>query len=123
MSREGKEHVRKGCLVIDDGDGTYYAVQPEEIKKFYEVNPDGTSVTGDPTKWKKIGKTLEYYITPFDVDVKVTWQEEPLHASEGYALVSNDKEGLDISPVAPEVFKDKTLWRPLSESSIRSKKP
>lgn len=116
MSREGPEKAKKGSLIIDDGDDTYYAVQPESVRKMYELNPDGTSATGDQTKWKKISKTLDYYVTPFDVDIKVSWQSEPLYATKGYSLVANDPEGKDISPVAPNVFKDPSLWKPLSES-------
>lgn len=115
-SREGKEQIKKGSLIVDDGDGYSYAVPPDKIKEFYEVNDDGSSVTGDDTKWKKQGKKLEYYITPFDVDVKVNWQNEPLHAKEGYSLVANDNEGKDISPVAPEKFRDKTLWKAINEN-------
>lgn len=117
-SREGKENVKKGSLVIDDGDNTFYAVPPENISKYYEVDKDGKSMTGDDTKWKKIARTLEYYVTPFDVDVKVAWQKEPLHATKGYSLVINDKDGKDISPVAPNVFNDESLWKPLNEENI-----
>lgn len=123
MSREGKENAKKGSLIIDDGDNTFYAVPPDSISKYYEVDKYGNSATGDNTKWKKIGKDLEYYITPFDVDVKVSWQSDPLHATKGYSLVVNDKEGKDISPVAPDVFNNKSLWKPLSESrNIYTKK-
>ena len=117
-SREGVETAHAGDLVIDDGDGTFYAVPAAKIAEYYELDKDGNSVTGDQTKWKKIGKDLEYYITPFDIDVKVEWQSEPLHATAGYSLVCNDKEGKDISPVAPEVFNNPELWKPLQESSI-----
>ena len=117
-SREGKETAKKGDLVVDDGDDTFYAVNSKDISKYYELDKDGNSITGDNTKWKKIGKELEYYITPFDVDVKVQWQDKPLHATKGYALVCNDKDGKDISPVAPEVFSDKTLW---IKESVKSK--
>lgn len=119
-SREGTETAHKGDLVVDDGDDTFYAVNSKDISKYYELDKDGKSVTGDQTKWKKIAKELEYYVTPFDVDVKVQWQEKPLHATKGYALVCNDKDGKDISPVAPDVFNDKTLW--LKESK-NMKKP
>ena len=54
--------------------------------------------------------------------MKVEWQDEPLHAVAGYSLVCNDKEGKDLSPVAPEVFADKSLWKPLSESKQYTKK-
>lgn len=113
MSREGKETAKKGSLIIDDGDNTFYAVPAENISKYYEVDKDGDSATGDNTKWKKIGKTLDYYVTPFDIDIEVSWQKEPLHAIKGYSLVCNDKDGKDISPVAPEVFNDETLWKPV----------
>lgn len=110
-SREGVETAKKGDLIVDDGEDTFYAVAKANIPKYYEVDKDGNSATGDNTKWKKIGKTLEYYVTPFDVDVKVEWQKDPLHATKGYSLVCNDKEGKDISPVDPKVFADKTLWK------------
>lgn len=110
-SREGEETAHKGDLIVDDGENTYYAVNSNDISKYYELDKDGNSITGDNTKWKKITKTLEYYITPFDVDVKVQWQEQPLHATKGYSLVCNDKEGKDISPVDPKVFDDETLWK------------
>lgn len=116
-SREGREKVVKGCLVVDDKDGTSYAVQPEDIGKYYEVDENGRSATGDEKKWKKIPKTLDYYITPFDVDIRVPWQDDPLHATAGYALVRNDREGKDISPVAPEVFGDRKLWKPIGETN------
>lgn len=120
-SREGKEIAKKGDLIVDDGDDTFYAVNSNDIAKYYELDQDGNSITGDNTKWKKIGKELEYYITPFDVDVKVQWQDKPLHASKGYSLVCNDKEGKDISPVAPEVFNDKTLWIKNVNENIKTK--
>lgn len=119
-SREGVETAHAGDLVIDDGDGTFYAVPAAKIAEYYELDKDGNSVTGEQTKWKKIGKDLEYYITPFDIDVKVEWQSEPLHATAGYSLVCNDKEGKDISPVAPEVFSNPELWKPLQESLSES---
>lgn len=115
-SREGKETPVKGSLIVDDADGTQYAVQPEDIPSFYEVDDNGNSATGDNTKWKKRAMTLDYYITPFDVDIKVSWQQDPLHATAGYSIVVNNKEGTNLSPVAPDVFKDKTLWKPLGES-------
>lgn len=59
--------------MVDDGDDTFYAVNSKDISKYYELDKDGKSVTGDQTKWKKIAKELEYYVTPFDVDVKVQW--------------------------------------------------
>lgn len=118
MSREGKETAKKGSLIIDDGNNTFYAVPAENISKYYEVDKDGNSATGDNAKWKKIGKTLDYYVTPFDVDIEVSWQKEPLHATKGYSLVCNDKDGKDISPVAPEVFKDETLWKPVKYDEL-----
>ena len=113
-SREGEEIAHKGDLIVDDGENTYYAVNSNDIPKYYEVDKYGNSITGDNTKWKKIAKTLDYYITPFDVDVKVQWQKDPLHATKGYSLVCNDKDGKDISPVNPKVFNDETLWKKTS---------
>ena len=113
-SREGEEIAHKGDLIVDDGENTYYAVNSNDIPKYYEVDKDGNSITGDNTKWKKIAKTLDYYITPFDVDVKVQWQKDPLHATKGCSLVCNDKDGKDISPVDPKVFNDETLWKKTS---------
>lgn len=110
-SLEGVEIAHEGDLIISDKDGTEYAVPSYNVEKYYMVDANGDSVTGDPTKWQKIPMTLTYFITPIDVNVKVPWQEEPLLARKGYALVQNDKEGIDISPVAPCVFDDDTLWK------------
>ena len=46
-SREGVETAHAGDLVIDDGDGTFYAVPAAMIAEYYELDKDGNSVTGD----------------------------------------------------------------------------
>ena len=46
-SREGMETAHKGDLVIDDGDGTSYAVPAAKISEYYELDKDGNSATGD----------------------------------------------------------------------------
>lgn len=110
-SLEGNEVAHEGDLIVADKGGTEYAVPAANVEKYYVVDDDGNSATGDPNKWQKIPMTLAYYITPIDVQVKVPWQDEPLMATAGYALVQNDKEGKDISPVAPDVFGDDSLWK------------